>query len=463
MLDGHPLALPSPTNDEARYPSPKDALGLARLFLDTHGWTLWLHDDRWWFWARSHYVSIEAGRLEGEIWKWSENLGDFTPTCTTVRNILKALEALRRTPVGTGMPCWLGERVGPTPENLISFRNGLLDVSEGQARFLPHSPAWFSPTCIPHSYEPAASCPIWENFLDEVFEGDGERIRAMQQWFGYNLVPDISQHKFALMSGPPGAGKSVCLRTLGDMLGADNVATPTLTTLWRFYGMETIHTKTAALVGDAHLETSAKATASLEKLKSVVGGDRQNIDRKGKDELANRVVKVRFTIAVNELPQFPDSAAALGRRLLPMPFHRTFQGREDRHLNDKFLAEMPGIIAWALRGLFDLRASGAFHMPKAGQQLIDDLTHLGSPVKEFLEDCCELGPDFVVPSRTLWEAWGGWCKANGHRAENSARFGAMLKAAHPGIDRCRSGRDERGNQRRFYRGVRLRLMAPVSR
>lgn len=46
--------------------------------------------------------------------------------------------------------------------------------------------------------------------------------------------------------------------------------------------------------------------------------------------------------------------------------------------------------------------------------------------------------------------------------EISGRFVAMLKAAEPGIERVRVGRDEKGIQKRCYRGVTLRRPVTVT-
>ncbi|WP_435020722.1 DNA primase family protein [Tundrisphaera sp. TA3] len=440
---------------------PKNALGLARSFSSTHQWIIRHHDGQWWAWEGRRFVVITQDRMVSEVYKWVESLGAFPPNDSVVKRVVKALAAITESPLGTTMPCWLAPGNNPDPESIIPFANGLFDIDSAKA--IPHTPAWFSANCLPHPFDPWAQCPAWERFVDEVFEGDLERIHALSEWFGYNLTRDIRQQTFALLVGPPASGKSTTLRVLGDMLGHENVATPTLTTLWRFYGMETIHTKMAAIIGDAHLENRGKGIAILEKLKSVVGGDRQNIDLKGRQEIANVVVRARFTIAVNELPQFPDSANALRRRMLVIPFNRSFRGSEDRDLGDRLAAEMPGIVAWSMRGLERLRHSGTLTRPKAGNAILDDLDHLGSPIKEYLEDCCEIGPNLIIRSQTLWESWVEWCQAHGYKAGNSGQFGAMLKAAEPGIDRVRHGRDERGNQIRCYQGVTLRrLVRPTS-
>src|SRR5206468_2944026 len=187
-------------------------------------------------------------------------------------------------PLSTEMPCWLTEGDRPGPDDVIAFDNGLFDLERfeatGERALLPHTPQWFSDNCLPHAFDPRAGCPAWLEFLDEVFEGDPERIRGLAQWFGYNLSGDIRMQKFALLLGPPRSGKGTALRVLGHILGAQNVANPTLTSLGGRFGLAPLIGKLAAIVGDGHLGRNSDAIAILERLKSISGGDPQNVDRK---------------------------------------------------------------------------------------------------------------------------------------------------------------------------------------
>ncbi|MHB1423097.1 MAG: hypothetical protein ACYC3I_07875 [Gemmataceae bacterium] len=51
-----------------------------------------------------------------------------------------------------------------------------------------------------------------------------------------------------------------------------------------------------------------------------------------------------------------------------MPFEMSFVGREDIHLEEKLLAELPGIANWALAGLKRLRAAGGRFTLGAGHK-----------------------------------------------------------------------------------------------
>ena len=65
----------------------------------------------------------------------------------------------------------------------------------------------------------ADDCPLWKKFLSEAPAGDAELTRFLQQWAGYCLTGDISEHAFVFVHGPGGNGKSVFINTLVGVLG----------------------------------------------------------------------------------------------------------------------------------------------------------------------------------------------------------------------------------------------------
>lgn len=167
-----------------------DPMSLARAFIALHGWVLSRHLGEWLLWDGTRYQPLYPEHLKAEVMKWLESLEVVGPSTKAVRNTLEGLAAILNTKPGTEIPSWHGRNPFPSPEHIIPFQNGLLDIETDDFKFLQHSPFWLSKTCLPHPYIPDAECPEWERFLDEVFEGDEERKRALAQWFGYNLSGD---------------------------------------------------------------------------------------------------------------------------------------------------------------------------------------------------------------------------------------------------------------------------------
>lgn len=445
---------------------PKDQLEMAQQFFEQcfsseDGGTLIHHQATWHHWTGKRYEVTSDDDLKAKLWKWLSRcwffkkgkLAGFQPSRNIVSGVMDALKAVANQSSTLGSPSWLNNG----PSQIIAFDNGLLDVdgllSSGKTEILPHTPQWFSPNCLPHQFDPKAECPNWLSFLHEVFDGDVERITALQQWFGYNLISDNRHHKMALLIGPPRSGKGTTLAVLSAMLGKHNISNSSLAALGGRFGLEPLVGRLAALIDEGHLGKFSDTSLILERLKAISGGSEQTVDRKGVAALSSVSLKVRFTIAVNELPRLSDSSAAMRSRLLVIPFFNTYEGREDVGLVERLLAEVPGITNWALSGLKTLKANGRFNNPTAGEKILRDFVYLSSPVKAFLDECCEVDNGASVSRREIQLAWSVWCDENGHVPGSAADFGRKLRAVVPKIDD--SHRSVRGQRDWWYVGVQL--------
>ena len=450
----------SPTID------PKDQLDIAQKFYEycfasADGGTLIHHQSMWHHWTGRRYEVVSEDDIRAKIWKWLSGcntsrkgkLVGFQPTRNVVSGVMDALKAVANKSSSLEAPCWL--RKGP--EQVIAFNNGLLDVGQlmvsGKTELIPHSPQWFSPNCLPHDYNPAGHCPHWMAFLNQVFDSDQERIESLQQWFGYNLISDNRYHKMALLIGPPRSGKGTSLAVMSAMLGKHNVANTSLASLGGQFGLQPLIGKMAALIDEGHLGKFSDTSLILERLKAISGGSEQTVDRKGVAALSSVALKVRFTLAVNELPRLNDSSAAMRSRLLLIPFFNSYEGSEDVGLVDRLLTEIPGVTNWALEGLKTLTANKRFRNPAAGEKILRDFVYLSSPIQAFLDECCEISTDNCSSRTDLQLGWKIWCEENGHVAGSFADFGRKLRAVLPRV------RDEQrrvnGIRERWYVGISL--------
>ncbi|MHB0960087.1 MAG: phage/plasmid primase, P4 family [Pirellulaceae bacterium] len=460
---------------EAKLPvviSPQDQLGTATKFFNFQfeGRKLVHCQGCWYRWGGTRYELVSDDDIRAKLWKWlgscrhwskspakdKRTLQPYQPNRSGVSGVLDALKAVANHPSAVEPPCWLGEGRRPDPANVIAFDNGLLDVGaylSGSVTLLSHTPQWFSTNCLPHPFDPQAVCPEWLSFLAQVFDSDQERIAALQQWCGYNLTADNRQQKMALLIGPPRSGKGTTMAVLSEMLGRHNVANSSLASLGGRFGLEPLVGKLAALIDEGHLGKFTDSSLVLERLKAISGGSEQTVDRKGLAALPSVSLKVRFTIALNELPRLSDSSAAMRSRLLVLPYFNSYEGQEDIGLLDRLLTEIPGITNWALEGLRLLRNGGRFRNPAAGEKILRDFVYLSSPIQAFVDECCEVSLDKEVRRHDLQLAWHIWCDENGHVPGSAADFGKKLRAVVPRLDDERRRVD--GQRERWSTGVSL--------
>ena len=107
----------------------------------------------------------------------------------------------------TTQPAWLGTEAAPFPPGcVLPTRSALVHLETGHQ--VPPTPRFFAPYALEFDYRPDAPPPTeWLQFLATVWGTDTAAIETLQEWFGYCLTPDTSQHKILLLVGPPRSGK----------------------------------------------------------------------------------------------------------------------------------------------------------------------------------------------------------------------------------------------------------------
>jgi putative DNA primase/helicase len=308
----------------------------------------------------------------------------------TVSNVVGAIEAItfRDPHKYPKLPFHVGTK--PFPSAVIAYRNGLLDVDgflNQRRELLPHTHHWVSTVCLPYDFDPNATCENWVSFLNEILENDGQRIGLLQEWFGYCLLPDMSQHKMLCKVGPPRAGKGTTDRVLDALVGEDNTTAYDLHSLAERFGLRRLVGKHVATIGEVNLQNSREKYRILEKLNSIVGGDPQPIEHKGLNDTPTVALPTRFNLSCNELPLFGDPTGALSARMLILPYKRSFVGREDRELKERLLTEITGINNWALEGLARLKEQGRFTECEGTLEKTRQFRRNNSDPFAFLQDC----------------------------------------------------------------------------
>jgi putative DNA primase/helicase len=311
------------------------------------------------------------------------------------------------------------------------------------------TPEWFSAVLFPYRYEPNAQAAQWLAFINEVLEGDQERINLLQEWFGYLLTPDTSLHKFLVLEGDGANGKSVLLEVLGAMLGEKNISHVPL----GMFGERFQLTPTLAKLANIAPEADEGESPNVGTLKQFTAGDRMYFDRKGVPGIQAKST-ARLVVATNNRPSFADLSAGLWRRMLLIPFRVTIAPEnQDRELARKLREELRGIVNWALEGLRRLRQQNRFTDPAVSKAALADYQAESNPAGLFLGDAVEFNGHAVVHSDVLYGAYKAYCKANGYTALNAKHFGKEVKRRFPLAVRTRPTVE--GQRRWAYAGLRL--------
>ena len=332
---------------------------------------------------------------------------------------------------------------------LLNVGNGLLDLRTGDLR--PHDPATMCHRFTPVMFDSRATAPRWERFLAEVFDGNDAMVGFVQRAAGYSLTGATPEDCLLLLHGGGTNGKSTLLRILHALLGDYALATDFATFTLQREKQGAIRNDLARLAG-ARLVTASETSEGLRFsegiLKQLTGGD-QVAARFLHQEFFEFTMQAKIWLSCNHRPRVRDSSEAFWRRIRLLPFAVSFKGREEKHLDDVLLAELPGILTWALTGclewldLDDLQAPPEVVVATTNYQQEEDT------IGRFLGDCCEITPDDKSTTAALYSAYQGWSEDNGERPMGARTFGREL--GDRGFSPCRIG----AAQARGWQGVRL--------
>lgn len=379
-----------------------------------------------------------------------------------VGNVLEHFKARTLIPSHLEMPCWLEPSKGDWPAiECVAMKNGVVhlpSLASGGEYLRPATPRFFTTASVGYAFDATPEPPAaWLEFLHSLWGDDEQSIQTLQEFMGYCLTPDTRQQKLLLIVGPKRSGKGTILRVTRAMVGAGNVAAPTLSSLAERFGCWSLIGKTLAIVSDARLSGRADQAVITERILSITGEDAQTIDRKNLQPITTKL-STRFIIVTNELPRLGDASGALVSRMVLLRTPNSFYGREDHGLTDRLLGELPGIFMWAALGWESLRRRGRFVQPDNALEMLSELSDLSSPISAFVRERCEIDPELTVPVDGLYAAWKSWCEASGKvHVSDKATFGRDLSACVPSLHRGRRRNGEDGERVPTYFGIGLRV------
>lgn len=413
-------------------------------------------------WLDAKKIMVKEGK--GENAEWIEQ--PYRPDTRKVNLVIDALKAIPQVivPPDTIMPSWLDGGIGrPRPQDLIAFANGLLDVKayveSGNLNFIPPTPMWFSQSYCPYDFDPKAIhlAKPFLDYLEEIFNGDRESIDLLQEWLFYIMTSDTRFEKFMLFVGRPSAGKGTVLDVMAKVVGEANVFQTRIDDVGTRFGLYGALGKTNLFIPDAHVSNIEKGTASLEVVKTVVGRGAINMEGKGLNAIS-LVLPLRFTISVNELPNFQDTAAALRRRLLILWFPNSYEGKIDPDLKEKLTQPdvIQGVAAWAMLTAKRLYDRKKFTEPKVSRGIAREFERTNTPVSAFIMEECRLGEECQCEKKTLYAVWVDWCRARGVSPGSTISFGQRLIACMPNVRSGKTPRKSNGRREPVYTGIRPR-------
>lgn len=234
--------------------------------------------------------------------------------------------------------------------DVLNLRDGMLNLSTYQLH--PHSPDYLSTVQIPIYYNREATAPKFLQFMSDITLNNKELIAVHQELIGYWLTGETKAEKAVFYYGSGANGKSVLAAILSELVGLQNVSSVPLSQFSDQFGMESMIGKSLNISAENEMGGKALKTDNF---KAIVSGDPITINIKYRSAISYRPY-CRLLFLVNNLPDSSDVTEGYFRKLMIIPFSKTFK-KEDQNVNLKseLLEELPGILNWAIQGLKRLR------------------------------------------------------------------------------------------------------------
>jgi len=308
---------------------------------------------------------------------------------------------------------------------LLNCRNGTLDLRTG--KLLPHHPGNLCTKTIPVAYDPHAKCPTWKEFLRRVMAEKPELIKFLQRPIGYALTGSTGEQVLFFLYGTGANGKSTFIETCRNLLGdyAQQSEFDTFVTKKNDGPRNDIaRLRGARLV--AAVEAAQGRQLAENVIKQVTGGDTVTA-RFLYHEHFEYLPQFKLFLVANHKPVIVGTDEAIWRRIRLIPFTVTIpRDQRDKQLLEKLRAELPGILAWAVRGCLQWQADGLGE-PEAVSIATADYKREMDVMADFIEERCVLGEQKTVNAGLLYLTFQEWADKNGEEVLTQKRFGTQLR------------------------------------
>lgn len=319
-------------------------------------------------------------------------------------------------------------------KNLYLFNclNGTLNLRTME--FHEHRPEDLLTLCSGVHYDPAATCPRWISFVNEVMCNDADLADFFQRALGYALTGDTSQECLFILYGATSRnGKTTAMECFLKMMGDYGRATNP-ETLGAKFGIasggsgpseEVARLAGARFVNVSEPEKHIVFNAAL--VKRLTGNNIINARYLHENSFEFKTT-FKIFIDTNYLPKVSDMTLFASGRIKTIPFKRHFEDHEqDKTLKSQFAKKenMSGIFNWCVQGYKKFCANGI----EPVQAVIDATAEYrkeSDRISQFIEAWIEEGEAYEVRTSAVFSLYQSWCADNGYRAGNAGEFNKAL-------------------------------------
>ncbi len=319
----------------------------------------------------------------------------------------------------------IGAEDWDTDPMLLNCQNGTIDLLSGKLR--PFRKEDYITRICSTEYDESVPTPLWTSLLETITKGDADLIHYMHKALGYALTGDTSEHALFVLYGTGRNGKSTFLNVFSKVMNTYAQSTSSETfTQKKNEGVnnDVARLKGARFVTAIEMEENKRLSEAL--IKAMTGGDKL-VTRFLYGEYFEYVPQFKVFLAANHKPIIRDTTNSIWARIKLMPFVNTFtEATRDKRYAEKIMAkELPGILAWAVKGCLLWQKENIKDPPVIEKATAEYRAEMDS-FAIFFEECCEVREGARVSNKTLRATYDEWCKDNGEYALTQRPFSQKL-------------------------------------
>ncbi len=325
---------------------------------------------------------------------------------------------------------------------------GIVDLRTGELR--PSDPAAFC-TKVTAVGPCDDGAELWRGFLDTICCGDAGLVDYLQAVAGMAALGQVFTETLLLATGDGGNGKSTFFNTLARVLGdyATSVRPALLLTGNANNGAELAALRGVRLALAAETEEGQRLDGAA--VKGLVSTDRVAANPKYKDPFSFTPSHT-LVLYTNFLPRVGSSDRGTWSRLTVLPFNahlRDTAGERKDYAEILFTQAGGAVLAWMIEGARRFIANGyKLTPPTVVQEALADYRKSNDWLGAFMEECCDLGENYAVSSKELYQRYTAYCQVSGDYRRDSRDFANAMKSA---------GFDKKHTMKGWlYMGLRLR-------
>ncbi len=323
---------------------------------------------------------------------------------------------------------------------LLACENGVIDLKLGDIRegwqsdyLLKHSPVEWAGINAP--------CPIFEKTLTDIFLGNSPLIKFFQRVLGLALIGMVLLSKLIVLVGKGRNGKTLLMEIVSLALGSlsKSIRPEVLLDQGRVANPSGASPEKVAMIARRILiasETGENGRISTPAAKLLTGDDTTSV--RGPYDRFEIEFKPSHTLFLltNHKPHAPADDFAFWERIILIPFEVSFVDREPKNENERranpelkieLEKELPGILAWMVRGCLEYQKTG-LEPPVIVTDAVEEYRRDEDTVADFIDDCCVIGAQCSVSATDVYSAFRHWWTNNVSKNPPSQhKFGRWFK------------------------------------